>query len=351
MTPSRTTNLLRSLFVIFSGTVGALSGSAVAANPVAGTTIGLSLGLLMVLVDRLLKGFSLRAFSSATFGLLLGLIAARLLKGSDVLQYLPEEIAWTVGLGVYVIFGYLGMMLAMRSNRDEFSLVIPYVRFSREAVHDAPIIVDSNILIDGRIIRVVRTGFLGGSVVVPNFIIDELQTLADSQDPRKRESGRTGLNNLSLMQQGDVFDVTIHEGADDSDLSVDQRLARLALLLNARLLTNDAPLTKVARLQHVSVLNLNELLAALRPPLSPGEVLPVHLTKPGRDQHQAVGYLDDGTMIVVNHARQHIGETVDVTISSTLKTSAGMLFFANLGGTAGPAAPDDHGDPDGGQPE
>ena len=341
MTPSRTTNLLRTLFIIFAGSIGALCGSALADNPLAGMFGGLVFGLLLVLVDRLLKGFSLRAFSSATFGLLLGLLTARLLIASEVLRYLREEVAWAVSLAVYAIFGYLGMMLAMRSNRDEFSLVIPYVRFSRESVHDAPIVVDSNILIDGRLLRVVETGFVSGSLVVPKFVIDELQQLADSDDPHKRETGRRGLDNLGQMQESDDFDVTIHEGAEEAESPVDQRLTQLALVLSARLLTNDAPLTKVARLQRVNVLNLNELVAALRPPLAPGQEVALMLAKPGRDPHQAIGYLDDGTMIVVNNAHQWIGERVGVRISSTLKTSAGRLFFANLVEPGGaPAAAD-----------
>ncbi len=338
MTPNTTTNLLRTLFVIFAAAIGAFAGYELSGNTVAGIILGLIFGLLLVLFDRLLHGFSLRAFSSATFGLILGLVFSRLLTASDILKYLPEDIAWAISLFIYTIFGYLGMMLAMRSNRDEFSLIIPYVRFARQSVHDAPIVVDSNILIDGRISRIVETGFLSGSVVIPDFVIDELQQLADSSDSHKRESGRRGLDNISLMERSSEFDVTIHKSAVPSALAVDQQLANVAGQLGARLLTNDTPLAKVARLQNVVVLNLNELQSAIRPPLTPGQKLQLLLTKQGKDPHQAVGFIEDGTMIVVNNAATRIGQHVDIEISSTLKTSAGRLFFANLIGDSTPSS-------------
>ncbi len=341
MTPNSTTNLLRTLFVIFAAAVGALAGYELSDNTAIGIIIGLIGGLLLVLVDRLLHGFSLRAFSSATFGLLLGMIFSRLLTASEVLKYLPEDIAWAISLLVYIVFGYLGMMLAMRSNRDEFSLIIPYVRFSRQSVYDAPVVVDSNILIDGRILQIVETGFLSGSVVIPDFVIDELQQLADSSESQKRESGRRGLDNLGQMKSSPDFDVIIDKSTGQSDLAVDQRLVNIAQLLNARLLTNDTPLAKVARLQQVVTLNLNELQGAMRPPLTPGQRLQLQLTKQGKDSHQAVGFIEDGTMIVVNNAHEQIGSLVDVEISSTLKTSAGRLFFANLVDASG-QPPADH---------
>src|SRR5207248_10695416 len=145
----------------------------------------------------LLKGVSLRLFSSATFGLLLGLLFANLLIASDVLRFQPETTQWAVKLIVYTTFASLGMMLAMRSNRDEFSLIIPYVRFARETTQREPIIVDTNVIIDGRIADLCATGFLSRALIVPRFVLGELQTLADSRDPLKRERGRRGLDILN----------------------------------------------------------------------------------------------------------------------------------------------------------
>jgi len=329
VTPLLTINLLRALFVIFACFVGARIGDSFGAQ-IIGAFAGTAFGLVVVLADRLLKGISLRTFSSATFGLLLGLFFSRLLIASNVLRDTSDDMQWTVGLIVYATFGYIGMMLAIRSNRDEFSLIIPYVRFRESAVQDAPLLVDTNIIIDGRIAAICATGFLSGSLVVPRFVLDELQRLADSGDPIKRERGRRGLDSLNAMQKSSAFAVTIHDSATEVETSVDTRLVQLGKMLQARLLTNDSNLCKIARLQGVSVLNLNDLANALRPLVATGDELEISLVKEGRDAHQAVGYLADGTMIVVNHARQQLGKTVHVVIAGTLQTTAGRLFFAEI---------------------
>ena len=151
MTPILTVNLLRALFVTFCGTMGGMAGVELQDRALPGVLIGIVFGLLIILADRLLKGVSLRAFSSATFGLLLGLLFANLLIASEILRYQSETTQWAIRLIVYCAFGYLGMMLAMRSNRDEFSLIIPYVRFARETTQHEPLVVDTNVIIDGRI--------------------------------------------------------------------------------------------------------------------------------------------------------------------------------------------------------
>ena len=331
MTPLLTINLLRALFITFCAVIGANISSALTENLWPGLVLGLLLGLIVILIDRLLKGVSLRLFSSATFGLLLGLIFANLLMASQVLRYQSETMQWAVRLVVYAIFGYLGMMLAMRSSRDEFSLIIPYVRFARETTQHEPLIVDTNVIIDGRIADLCATGFLSSSLIVPRFILDELQTLADSHDPTKRERGRRGLEILNQLQRSREVELTIHETtAEDVDLGTDARLVRIAKVLKVRLLTNDHALTQVARLQRVAVLNLSDLTRALRPSVVAGDELDLHLVKEGREGHQAVGYLPDGTMIVVNHARPHVGKTRKVVVSSALQTAAGRLIFAEL---------------------
>ena len=339
MTPLLTINLLRVLFVTFCATIGTLVSGEVQGNAWPGLALGLVLGFAVVLIDRLLKGFSLRAFSSATFGLLLGLLFANLLMASEVLRYQTETTQWTARLIVYSTFAYLGMMLAMRSSRDEFSLIIPYVRFAREAMQYEPLVLDTNIIIDGRIGDLCATGFLSRSLIVPRFVLDELQALADSRDPLKRERGRRGLEILNELQRLREIELTIHERAsDDVDLGVDARLVREAKVLKARLLTNDHALAQVARLQQVPVLNLAELARALRPTVVTGDEIDLNLVKEGRESHQAVGYLPDGTMIGVNHARSQIGKVVTVTVSSALQTAAGRLIFAELKGSAFPAA-------------
>jgi uncharacterized protein YacL len=330
MTPLLTVNLLRVLFVTFCGVIGGLVTAETQGNAVPGMLIGVVFALIIVLADRLLKGFSLRAFSSATFGLLLGLLFANLLIASDILRYQSDTVQWAARLVLYCTFGYLGMMLAMRSNRDEFSLIIPYVRFARETTQHEPIIVDTNIIIDGRIADLCATGFLSRALIIPRFVLGELQTLADSRDPLKRERGRRGLEILNNLQQSREIDLTIHETTGDADLSIDARLVRTAKILQARLLTNDQALCQVARLQQVGTLNLADLARALRPNAIAGDELELNLVKEGREAHQAVGYLADGTMIVVNHARPQLGKTATVVVSSALQTGAGRLIFAEL---------------------
>src|SRR6266571_119813 len=330
MTPLFTLNLLRVLFVTFCAAIGAIASSELRASMWPGVGLGLLLGFVVVLIDRLLKGFSLRAFSSATFGLLLGWLFSTLLLASHIFAYLPGSAQWAIGLVVYCTFGYLGMMLAMRSNRDEFSLIIPYVRFAREATQHEPVVVDTNVIIDGRIAELCATGFLSRTLIVPRFVLGELQALADSRDPTKRERGRRGLEILNDLQRSRDVELIIHESSDDVDLGVDARLVRTAKVLQASLLTNDQALCQVARLQQVPALNLADLSRALRPVFVVGDEIELALVKEGREEHQAVGYLPDGTMIVVNHARPHLGKTATVIVSSALQTTAGRLIFAEL---------------------
>ena len=331
-----TLDLLRTLFVVFVGFIGGSVGPAFFSSTWMGVAAGTTFGLVVVLADRLVKGITLRVFSSATFGLLLGMIFARLLLSSEVLKNAPEDLRWIAGLLVYATCAYFGMMVAMGSNRDEFALVIPYVRFRQAAVQEAPLIVDSNIIIDGRIAALCATGFVSSSLVVPRFVLEELQRLADSADPAKRERGRAALQRLSDMRLDPAMQVSVHETVEEEGTPTDTRLVILAKLLDARLLTNDGNLCSLARLQGVPALNLLELTKALKASVSLGEELELLLTKEGREPHQAVGYLADGTMVVVNHARQHLGRTVRVSVASTLPTSAGRLFFAELAGVQDP---------------
>lgn len=331
MTPALTINLLRALFLTFCAVTGGILTVETQGNAIPGILMGAVFALVMVLADRMLKGFSLRAFSSATFGLLIGLFFANLLIASQVLHYQSETTQWVARLIIYSAFAYLGMMLAIRSGRDEFSLIIPYVRFARETTQHEPLVVDTNVIIDGRIADLCATGFLSRSLIVPRFVLGELQALTDSRDPIKRERGRRGLTILNQLQESREIELTIHDTTgEEGDLATDARLVRTAKLLQARLLTNDAALCQVARLQQVQTMNLSDLARALRPHLVAGDELELDLVKEGRDAHQAIGYLPDGTMIVVNHARPYLGKVATVVVSSALQTGAGRLIFAEL---------------------
>lgn len=299
------------------------------AQPWLGSFLGLAAGLFVILIDRLMKGVSLRAFSSATFGLILGCVLAKLVLASQILNYVDGDVQWTIRLIIYLFFGYMGTMLALRSNRDEFSLIIPYVRFMQQEPHEQVSLLDTSSIIDGRIADLCKSGFLEGTLVVPKFVLDELQTLADQADASKRTRGRYGLDLLNDLKHNPTLEVKIHHTVDVPE-PVDARLVRLARLLNGRIITTDYNLGRVAELQKVRVLNIHLLANAIRAPLLAGESVRLKLIREGKEAHQAVGFLPDGTMIVVNHARSLIGQDVEATVSGTIQTSAGRMVFADL---------------------
>jgi uncharacterized protein YacL len=221
------------------------------------------------------------------------------------------------------------MVIALR-GKDEFNLVIPYVKFRREDKPERLVLLDTNIIIDGRILDVCATGFLDAILVVPRFVLHELQYIADAGDALKRARGLRGLEILKALQKNPRVEVKIHENDVPECTEVDAKLVRLAQMLPADILTNDYNLNRIAELQHVRVLNLNEVAKALRPVVLPGEKLTVKLVKEGREPEQAVAYLDDGTMIVVNRARRYVGQETDVVVASVLQTSGGRMAFAEL---------------------
>ena len=330
MNSGPTITLLRALFIAFTAFLGSEIGDSIWDGPKLGTCAGIAFGLSVVLADRLLKGFSLRMFSSATFGLLLGLVSSRLLLSSGLLYRTPPDVQWLISLTVYATLGYIGMMLAMRSNRDEFALIIPYIRFRDQSTNDMPVLVDSNIIIDGRLAELVASGFLSRTLIVPRFILEELQTLADSHDPARREKGRLALARLQELQRDPALNITVHEVPVDPFAAVDSKLIQLAKMMNARILSNDGNLCSIARLQGITALNMNDLNKVLRPVVGAGDEIVLTLTKEGREPHQAIGYLPDGTMIIVNNSRSQVGKSVRVSIGSVRQTSAGRLFFGEL---------------------
>jgi len=331
--------LIRALFFaffVFTGITVALGFQQPAwLGAVSGAT---AMGLILAL-DTLFVRLTLRDFSQGTFGLAIGLFCAWLITRIGVFQLgyfqaMAEGDALRNGVEIliYTTFAYFGITFALRSDRDQFALLIPYVRFRRDGSEGEPLLLDTNIIIDGRVPAVVKTGFLSGALVVPRFVLDELQRLADSAEPQKALRGKRGLEIMEQMRTMEELSISIHEEAPGPhrDQSVDNRLVSTARELNARLLTNDENLAKIARLRGIPVLSFNDLAVALLPQLNPGDELTLTLTKQGKDKHQAVGYLADGTMIVVNQAVQCIGQTVEVSISGALPTSAGRLIFAEL---------------------
>ncbi len=225
-----------------------------------------------------------------------------------------------------LVLCYLGMTVAIR-GRDEFNLIIPYVKFSRYDQVQQNIILDTSVIIDGRVIDLCQTKFIEGRLVIPQFVLKELQQVADSADSLKRNRGRRGLEILKKLQDLQRVDIKIHDEEFPEVPEVDGKLVKLAKVMDGRVLTNDYNLNKVAELQGVTVLNINDLANALKPVVLPGEVMEVKVVKEGKEYNQGVAYLDDGTMVVVEDARRFIGQKVQVTVTSVLQTSAGRMIF------------------------
>jgi uncharacterized protein YacL len=306
-----------------------------AQHPVLAVLLGFAGGSAVVGLDRLLKGFSLRGLSAATFGLFIGFVISYFIGNSVLFIFIDPESRLLAQIVMYVVFAYLGMVIALRGS-DEFNLVIPYIRFRREDKPERLVLLDTNIIIDGRILEVCATGFLNAILIVPRFVLLELQYIADAAEDTRSSRGRRGLDVLKSLQNNPHVEVRIHEEDVPGNREVDDKLVCLAKVLRAEILTNDYNLNRIAELQLVKVLNLNELAKALRPVVLPGEKLVVKLVKEGREADQAVAYLDDGTMIVVNRARRLIGQDLEVVIDSVLQTSAGRMAFADVANGATP---------------
>jgi uncharacterized protein YacL len=348
-------NVARLIYLLVcegAGVAIALStkGTPVEISMTAGLIGGLMVGGFFIWVETLVKGFSLRGFSTATFGLLVGVFCAWLLtrvgisnlvtlamrekidttaNGAD----LAATVTLTLEIILYASLGFLGAVLALRSSRDDFAFILPYVRFRQDSSTGQPVVLDAEAVMDGRVPGIVRAGFLRGRLVVPRFVLDEIQVLANSPTPANRQRAERGLACLDKMRAAKDLQVSIEDAAGVAgDETMNGRLLQVAQLLGARLLSTDENLCKVAKLRGLEVLNLDELLDALRPSITVGEKVRLALVRGGKDEHQGVGYLPDGTMIVVNHAAPKIGTTQDVVVISTLQTSGGQILFAELAG-------------------
>lgn len=319
---------VRSFFLILCGIVGYYVGS-FSGYPILGTQVGFLSGLVLIFLEQRMQRVSVRGLSSMVFGLLLGVVMAKLI--SDILALLPlsEFVQSVARVVLTIIFSYLGAVMALR-GKDEFNIIIPYVRFRRQDVRAEVILLDTSVIIDGRISDVSKTNFLAGRLVVPQFVLQELQQLADSENDVKRQRGRRGMDILRAMQKDPTIDIHIHEEDILGDYDVDSKLVRLAKLMDARICTVDFNLSRVATIQGIDVLNVNKLVEAVRSVIYVGEVVSVKLTKEGKEDGQAIGYRNDGTMVVVKDARHKMGETLSVVVTSVLQTQTGKMIFADI---------------------
>ena len=324
---------IRIFFVILSIIIGFQVGSFVQAGnsnfSVLGSALGFLMAMLIIILEFTMRKVSVRGLSSAVFGLLFGLIMAKLVSDTMTLIALDKNMVYSLRVILTLVFCYLGMIMAMR-GRDEFNIIVPYVKFSRQDQKDDIILLDTSVIIDGRIADICKTGFLDGKFIVPRFVLKELQQIADSSDSLKRERGRRGLDILGKLQKSTNIDVKIHNDDFPDIKEVDLKLVKLAKVLSAKIFTNDYNLNKVSEIQGIRVLNVNELANALRPVVLPGELLEIRLIKEGKEYNQGVGYLEDGTMVVVDNGRRFIGQNVSLVVGSVLQTAAGRMIFAKL---------------------
>ncbi len=316
---------------------------------VTGLLGGLGVALFFIWIETLMKGFTLRGFSTASFGLAVGLFCAWLLTRVEISNLLemafrhklledPESsgaevdvMRLTVNVTLFASLGFLGAVLALRSNRDDFAFIIPYVRFRQDASSGQPVVLDGDAVMDGRVLGISRSGFLHGRLIVPRFVLDDLQQKADNGTNGDRQRAQRGLDSLEQMQKAPDIQVSIHDSLTSGGPEMmNTRLIETTRMLNARLMTVDENLAKVAKIQGVDVLNIHELDDALKPTIAVGERIRIALVRPGKEDHQAVGYLPDGTMIVANHAVSKIGSTADVIVVSTLHTNSGTMVFGEL---------------------
>jgi uncharacterized protein YacL len=306
------------------------------AHPFFAFVVALAISQTIVLVDVLIRKKRIELISSIYFGLIIGAILAYLLVQAFN-PVMEQMVSTNLIEGYYVQIIKLFLMLAipyvctsfLLQTKDDFRFVIPYVEFSRDLKGNRPLVIDSSALIDGRIADLVETRVIDSQLVVPQFVLREVQDVADSGDKMRRTRGRRGLEVLSKLQSNPRADIHVRDTADDNGhgLSVDQRLVDLAKQIGGRVVTNDFNLNKVASVQGVEVVNLNDVANALKPRYLPGERLRLRILKEGEAAGQGIGYLDDGTMVVCEQTSHLIGQDIDIIVTSMLQSSAGRMIF------------------------
>ena len=282
-------------------------------------------------VESRLNKMPLNDVLVGSLGLAIGLIISNLI--GSAFMHIPIIGNYIPGVSG-IILGYLGMNIAINKREELFLMLVSVPWKGKERVKEITTeteqykILDTSVIIDGRIADICVSGFIEGPLVVPVFVLEELQHIADSSDLLKRNRGRRGLDILNRMQKELGLSVQINESDFDDVVEVDSKLVKLAQIMKGKLVTNDYNLNKVAELQGVRVLNINELSNSVKPVVLPGEEMVVHVVKDGKEFGQGIGYLDDGTMIVVDSGKKHIGDTIGVLVTSVLQTAAGRMIFA-----------------------
>jgi uncharacterized protein YacL len=300
-------------------------------------------GILVILGDLFVRNKQITTISAVYFGLLLGFVLGNLLWSAlrPMFEgYFGTALLELTNLFVTLVACYISVSVLIQT-KDDFRFIIPYVEFSKQIKGARPLVLDTSVIIDGRIADICDTGVIDSKMIVPRFVLQELQGIADSSDKIKRNRGRRGLDVLKKMQNNDKVELQMHEGnlAELRDVQkVDERLVVFTKAVGGRVVTNDFNLNKIAQLQGVDVINLNELANSLKLVALPGENLVVRIVKQGDQMGQGVGYLDDGTMVVIERPCSMIGHDVNITVTSVLQTPAGRMIFGKIESRAAVAA-------------
>ncbi|MCF7869820.1 MAG: TRAM domain-containing protein [Candidatus Omnitrophica bacterium] len=297
--------------------------------------VGFGVGIFVVVLETLGRKVSLKGLSSAVFGILLGLFLSAVF-GFALSQFpLSKEVSIdfidNIKLFVTIVFVYLGLTLGVK-GKDEFNVVIPYVKFKRGELREEEVIVDTSSIIDGRILDIVKTGFVEAKFVIPRFVLNEMHTLSDSTDHMKRQKGKRAIEILHDLKKQPNVETEVVEEEISVVKTVDEKIIKLAQNHRAKVLTTDYNLNRIAQLQGVKVLNINDLANALKPSLIAGNTFNLKLVKEGKERNQAIGYLEDGTMVVVEGGKKLIGKTVNVEVASVLQNPSGRIIFTKLAG-------------------
>lgn len=289
------------------------------------------LAAAVIAVDAYFKTKRIEIISAVYFGLLIGLLLTILLfiGLNPILANVESRVPITLLLAVILCYGCISMLI---QTKDDFRFIIPYVEFSRELKGVRPFVLDTSAIIDGRLADLADTGMLDSQLVMPRFALLELQNVADSNDKLRRVRGRRGLDILERLRKHEKLEFSIYdrELPEFAGQSVDMKLVLLAKHLNGKLVTCDFNLNKVAKINNVEVININEIANSLRPQFLPGEVFSLRIVKQGEGHDQGIGYLDDGTMVVVEGGRHCIGKTVQAVVTSTLQTQSGRMIFTRV---------------------
>lgn len=283
----------------------------------------------------LLQRLPIHVLFGGIFGLIIGLLIASFI--GIYLSRLPF-VGSLLSVLLALFLGYIGMIVGASKREDIFAgkifskpdILEKSIHSDHKNIAEVPKVLDTSVIIDGRILDIVKTGFIEGPLVIPNFVLEELRHIADSSDLLKRNKGRRGLDILNLISEGQDIEVRIYEGDFPEIQEVDSKLVKLSQVLGGHIVTNDYNLNKVAQLQGLQVLNINDLANAIKPVVIPGDSMLVEIVKEGKTDKQGIAYLDDGTMIVVEEGIDYLGRTMEVIVTSALQTSAGRMIFAKI---------------------